>query len=453
MVTLGFGFKSYVGYRIRQRKQREVAKDNDFYMQLLQEALPKDESTANGADSQSSTAAAGMAADHGQQDHQLAPTKEMVVSVAVTTTTLTTTTTTSATVIQQSNTNGHHHHHNNNHHNSSKNAQSHVNGHAGGGSGSSSAVVTATTSSNGSSTMNGGVNHSKHTHRKSLDKDSSATSTSGKANNGSSGSYSYHQQQQQTSNSAKEGSRSSTTDSPHSNGAASSPKEKKDCDSAVTALSSLSPTARSQFDSVPAASAQSQNSNHDKKHQQNGHVVNYEPSAAEHLQQQVESDHPVTEPKAASNRSGRKNRVKQKSDQQLAAVRLAATLALASSITTLTTTTAAATTTTTTAAAAAAASKDNHPSDAAPTHNTQNGSNQQQQTGPPPPPVIQTVVQTVKVCETCARMEADAKKLRTELGQLRQNENELRQKYDSNTTNLKSCLQVKQKEHDELQTR
>ncbi|EDS26059.1 conserved hypothetical protein [Culex quinquefasciatus] len=322
VVTLGFGFKSYVGYRIRQRKQREVAKDNDFYMQLLQEALPKDESAANGGDSH------------------------------------------------------------------------HVNGHAGGGSGSSSAVVTATTSSNGSSTMNGG-------------------------------------------------SRSSTTDSSHSNGAASSPKEKKDCDSASTASSS--PTTRSQFDSVPAASTQSQN--HDKKHQQNGHVVNYEPSAAEHLQQPVESDPPVTEPKAASNRSGRKNRVKQKSDQQLAAVRLAATLALASSITTLTTTTAAATTTTTTAAA-----KDNHPSDAPPPNNTQNGSNQQQ-TGPPPPPVVQTVVQTVKVCETCARMEADAKKLRTELGQLRQNENELRQKYDSNTANLKSCLQVKQKEHDELQTR
>lgn len=47
-MTLGFGFKSYVGYRIRQRKQREVAKENEFYMQLLQQALPKDESTADG---------------------------------------------------------------------------------------------------------------------------------------------------------------------------------------------------------------------------------------------------------------------------------------------------------------------------------------------------------------------------------------------------------------------
>lgn len=40
VVTLGFGFKSYVGYRLRQRKQREVAKENEFYMQLLQQALP-----------------------------------------------------------------------------------------------------------------------------------------------------------------------------------------------------------------------------------------------------------------------------------------------------------------------------------------------------------------------------------------------------------------------------
>ncbi|CAL4085741.1 unnamed protein product, partial [Meganyctiphanes norvegica] len=40
VVTLGFGLKSYVGYRLRQRKQREVSKENEFYLQLLQEALP-----------------------------------------------------------------------------------------------------------------------------------------------------------------------------------------------------------------------------------------------------------------------------------------------------------------------------------------------------------------------------------------------------------------------------
>ncbi|XP_056634273.1 macoilin [Diorhabda sublineata] len=40
VVTLGFGFKSYVGYRMRQRKQQVVAKENQFYMQLMQQALP-----------------------------------------------------------------------------------------------------------------------------------------------------------------------------------------------------------------------------------------------------------------------------------------------------------------------------------------------------------------------------------------------------------------------------
>lgn len=43
VVTLGFGFKSYIGYRIRQRKQKEVSKENEFYMQLLQQALPQEE--------------------------------------------------------------------------------------------------------------------------------------------------------------------------------------------------------------------------------------------------------------------------------------------------------------------------------------------------------------------------------------------------------------------------
>ncbi|XP_063244014.1 macoilin isoform X2 [Bacillus rossius redtenbacheri] len=43
VVTLGFGFKSYVGYRMRQRKQKEVAKENEFFMQLLRQALPPEQ--------------------------------------------------------------------------------------------------------------------------------------------------------------------------------------------------------------------------------------------------------------------------------------------------------------------------------------------------------------------------------------------------------------------------
>ncbi|XP_043252143.1 macoilin-1 isoform X1 [Colletes gigas] len=45
VVTLGFGFKSYIGYRMRQRKQKDVAKENEFYLQLLQQALPLEQQT------------------------------------------------------------------------------------------------------------------------------------------------------------------------------------------------------------------------------------------------------------------------------------------------------------------------------------------------------------------------------------------------------------------------
>ncbi|TNN38205.1 Macoilin-1 [Liparis tanakae] len=43
VVTLGFGFKSYVSYKMRLRKQKEVQKENEFYMQLLLQALPPEQ--------------------------------------------------------------------------------------------------------------------------------------------------------------------------------------------------------------------------------------------------------------------------------------------------------------------------------------------------------------------------------------------------------------------------
>ncbi|GAB1605369.1 macoilin-like isoform X1 [Argonauta hians] len=42
VVTLGFGFKSYISYRMRLRKQKEVQKANEFYILLLLKALPPD---------------------------------------------------------------------------------------------------------------------------------------------------------------------------------------------------------------------------------------------------------------------------------------------------------------------------------------------------------------------------------------------------------------------------
>lgn len=499
VVTLGFGFKSYVGYRIRQRKQREVAKDNDFYMQLLLEALPKDESTVNGETNAS--------VDPQQQDLQLSPSaqqKELSVAAAVVQLQSSSSNSTSSNSSNSSGGGGGHHHHQH----SSKNAQSHnksqsnvtstshVNGHAGGGGGAMAGSTTTSTSGN-NSTMNGGVGHSKHLHRKSLDKDGSGT-PSGKAN-----SYSYHQQHQHLSstgshNSAKESSRSN--DSSHTNGAAMSPKEKKDCDS-------MGP--KSHFDSLSSASFQYVNSgngssnkstqatehNHDSgggsrgKGQQNGHVMNCEMEL--HLQSQVQQHNhiendPPAEPK--TNRAGRKNRVKQKENaNHLAAVRLAATLALASSITTLTTTAAATTvptaTTTTNSTTTSMTSKDNHlhhnhhnhdqqqqehhtapGGNSTVSNNTQNGGNStttgstvvsSNATAPVPSQVQQPVPPPVvpKVCDTCSRLETDAKKLRSEINSLKQGEYEMRQKYDSNTGNLKSCLQAKQKEHEELQNK
>ncbi|XP_037292998.1 macoilin [Manduca sexta] len=40
-VSLGFGVKSYVGHRLRLRTQRHVRKQNEFYFQLMRDALPE----------------------------------------------------------------------------------------------------------------------------------------------------------------------------------------------------------------------------------------------------------------------------------------------------------------------------------------------------------------------------------------------------------------------------
>jgi len=40
VVTLGFGVKTYLSYRMRLRRQREVQKENEYYFEFLREALP-----------------------------------------------------------------------------------------------------------------------------------------------------------------------------------------------------------------------------------------------------------------------------------------------------------------------------------------------------------------------------------------------------------------------------
>ncbi|XP_053201891.1 macoilin-like isoform X2 [Panonychus citri] len=53
VVTLGFGFKSHVSYKMRIRKQSEVTKENEFYFELLQKALPQEICTPNSTDNTS----------------------------------------------------------------------------------------------------------------------------------------------------------------------------------------------------------------------------------------------------------------------------------------------------------------------------------------------------------------------------------------------------------------
>lgn len=56
VVTLGYGVKSYVGYKMRQRRVQHVAKENEFYMQLINLALPTETNNHTEATERSSRA-------------------------------------------------------------------------------------------------------------------------------------------------------------------------------------------------------------------------------------------------------------------------------------------------------------------------------------------------------------------------------------------------------------
>ncbi|XP_077398752.1 macoilin-2 [Vanacampus margaritifer] len=60
VVTLGFGFKSYVSYKMRLRKQKDVQKENEFYMQLLQQALPPEQQMLQRQEREAEEAAKGV---------------------------------------------------------------------------------------------------------------------------------------------------------------------------------------------------------------------------------------------------------------------------------------------------------------------------------------------------------------------------------------------------------
>lgn len=175
VVTLGFGFKSYVGYRIRQRKQREVAKENEFYMQLLQQALPQlDESKTSTLPKQQEDSSAS-----GVIEHSSDSTKEQNFA------SLSITSSVSSSPLQQSTTNAVHNSYN-------KSAQNNNASHTGNSYKTcfnlfSSLTSNGSLTNHGTTNMSNGIGHSQHNNnalnsggssshkgnRKSLDKDCS----------------------------------------------------------------------------------------------------------------------------------------------------------------------------------------------------------------------------------------------------------------------------------------
>lgn len=364
VVTLGFGFKSYVGYRMRQRKQREVAKENEFYMQLLQQALPQEEILENNEQTAS------------QLDVQH---REFSAVTAVTP------------LFNGSN---------NNSFNNNKNAQSNnknnhsihnnTNGHVI----ASSNVCPPNTAS---SQMSNGVNYNQHNHihnsnshkssnhRRSLDKDSTSnpiTKISLDHN---------------FSNENKSSSSPTTTIHKH----VSSSKE-----------------SRSNVDQKPEQFHQHVNSNNSEstsptiytsskiKLNHNGSVHNFEVAENQQINELAATEIPLERQK-----SGRKNRVRQKNTEskELSSKSSSESVANCNNLTSSTSTL------------------------------TSFHISQHQQTSP-------------QICESCCRLESDIRKIKHELSHLKQTENDLRQKHESNL-NYKSCLQAKQKEYDELEKR
>lgn len=150
VVTLGFGFKSYIGYRIRQRKQREVAKENEFYMQLLQQALPQD---------------------------VIEKSEEQAENITENSVAITPSTTTTTPAISNSNCKNTHNHHNHHSHQNKTNANGSIDGHHHNSSSSSHNHNHHISSNNNSSSshLNGGVNTNSNS--------TSTTTTSNKQHN------------------------------------------------------------------------------------------------------------------------------------------------------------------------------------------------------------------------------------------------------------------------------
>ncbi|GAB0093983.1 Macoilin [Sergentomyia squamirostris] len=369
VVTLGFGFKSYVGFRIRQRKQREVAKENEFYMQLLQQALPPEEPAEEIIPLTDGMSVTVTTASNGGLKNL--PPKALP--------NLTPTTTPSS------------------------------NGHVVGVSASNGSISSGYSSSSSSRGKSSkcDLNHSSSKssyHQQSTVTAASTSSSSSTSSNSSSASSvtstSATAVASVTSVTVKDVTRSS---SDSLSGGSSREREKEMCTPMHNNKTDHHHHGRSSHSCPDGSSGHSDGSPSSTKSSQSNKVqhnggINYINSSEQH------HDTPDVSAERGKNR---RNRTKQKDT------------------------------------GSSSSSRDNHH------HQQSNGGD----SGAPSTPITnhsQTSQTLPQVCEACQRLEGDVKRMRSDLQHMKQVEHDLRQKVDSGAT-IKSCLQAKQKENDELE--
>ncbi|XP_034480180.1 macoilin isoform X2 [Drosophila innubila] len=463
VVTLGFGFKSYVGYRMRQRKQREVAKENEFYMQLLQQALPAEEATE-----EAQSSAAPVVTSASNSSTVVVPNGTSGAPGA-----LTASSTSSqangilATATQaqnhhehhhssggagagntSNNSNHHHHHHhnnNNNNNNNSNNSHHSKDNNAGNDNSNTTTPVASTGAANtaasssppASSSLSTNTSASAAAKQSNAANAATAAATTTATSNGHVGGGSRNHRRSMDKD--KHRNKSDTADNEHNNGTRHGGKNNSNnsnsnsyhqADGNATTTSNNSKE-KSDWDSSSNANYQQQQQQgakdkHDKK-THNGNALQFD---AEETATVVESTPQVEKvSKGRRNRGKKDNAAKDNQSQQQAQQH----------------------------------NKDNNAASSNNNNNNNNNSNNDASSvsssasstsSNATAAAISHIASKVvsKICETCLKLEADVKKYRAEISHMKQIENELRQKLDVNLTS-KSSLQAKQKECDELEKR
>ncbi|XP_046809940.1 macoilin-2 isoform X2 [Lucilia cuprina] len=462
VVTLGFGFKSYVGYRMRQRKQREVSKENEFYMQLLQQALPQEE-PAPSEDTQTvvatnasntTNAVAAVVAGHGsaaqnQHNHHngnttLATGASLTAAhTQISNSIATANGSVALTQNQQQQLQQQHHHHQHNHHQQQE-QHLHSNNHNG-----NSFTTTTNVSSNGH--IGGGSSGGGKNHRRSMDKENkhkgssssnhnnlaagdneSHTKTNNKNNyhqlNQGNESNTHHQQQQQNHNNNNNKEKSSEWDNnyhqqqPKDKHESQQKSNKKSNTSTASSAYNVNGNVNSHLDTedvvtvepVEKTKGRRNRSKKDNASKDNHHHNNNNNNSSNSSNNNNNNNH-HSHTKDSSNKENHNNTTKDTHNNH------------------------------------------HHNSDASSVSSSSSSTSSSSSSGVSGNSATSTISHLAskvvsKICESCLKLEADVKKYRSEISHMKQIENELRQKLDTNMT-TKSCLQAKQKECDELEKR